>query len=143
MWPTPTATPYGTTNNGTRDGSTAYATKGTPSLDTLAKLWPTAVASDAKRAALSRGTDQAKGSLTEAVCSTLWPTATAMDSAASRRHGYMVKGNSGTTLTDAMDLHIDGPRASETRQGGRSTMVLNPEFVESLMGFPQGWTDPD
>lgn len=38
LWPTPTATPYGSTNNGSpRDGRReAYATKGTPSLNTLA-----------------------------------------------------------------------------------------------------------
>lgn len=143
LWPTATATPYGSTNNGTRDGSTKYATAGTPSLDTIAKLWPTAIASDAKRGALTPGSSQAEGSLTKAVVGHMWPTATAMDAAASRRNGYMVKGHQGTTLTDAMDQHIDGPHASETRKGGRSTQVLNPEFVESLMGFPPGWTDPD
>ena len=37
-WPTPTATRYGSTNNGSpHDGRDAYATAGTPSLETLAK----------------------------------------------------------------------------------------------------------
>lgn len=146
LWPTPTATPYGSTNNGTRDGSTKYATAGTPSLDTIAKLWPTAIASDAKRGALTPGSSQAEGSLTKAVVGHMWPTATATDAAASRRNGYMVKGHQGTTLTDAMDQHqecIDGRQDHATRLGGRSTQVLNPEFVESLMGFPTGWTSLD
>ena len=77
-------------------------------------LWATPIASDAKRAALTPGAAQAQSSLTQAVCSALWPT--------------------------PMDRHIDGPHASETRKGGRSTQVLNPAFVEALMGFPAGWT---
>lgn len=146
LWPTPTATPYGSTNNGTRDGSTKYATAGTPILDTLAKLWPTAIASGAKRGALTPGSAQATGSLTEAVVGHMWPTATATDASASRRNGYMLTGHQGTTLTDAMDQHHDciaGRQDHETRRGGRSTQVLNPEFVESLMGFPPGWTSLD
>ena len=35
--PTPTAASYGSSNNGTRDGETAYATKGKPSLWTMAE----------------------------------------------------------------------------------------------------------
>lgn len=36
LLPTLTASRYGSTNNGTRDGEKEYATKGTPSLDSLA-----------------------------------------------------------------------------------------------------------
>ena len=37
MWPTPTATPYGTRNNGNpHDHRSEYATKGAPSLETIA-----------------------------------------------------------------------------------------------------------
>lgn len=36
LWPTPTATPYGTQNNGNpHDGREAYATAGKPSLETM------------------------------------------------------------------------------------------------------------
>jgi hypothetical protein len=39
MWPTPTASPYGSRNNGDpHDGRTEYATKGAPSLDTMARV---------------------------------------------------------------------------------------------------------
>lgn len=107
MWPTATASAYGTGQNGTRDGVHEFAGKGAPSLSTLAKLWP---------------------------------TATATDASASRRHGYMLTGHTGTTLTDAIDSHL----AAETSQGGPTTSraaVLNPRFVEVLMGFPPGWTE--
>jgi len=43
LLPTPTATQYGTTNNGKRSDGTTFATAGTPSLQTMAaqNLWPT------------------------------------------------------------------------------------------------------
>ena len=64
-WPKPTANRYGTTNNGSpHDGRTAYATAGTPSLDTLIM-----------------------------------------------------------------------------RERSCAGMVLNPDWVETLMGYPIGWTD--
>lgn len=107
-YPTPTATSYGSSNNGSpHDGREEYATKGSPSLQRWAQDWPTASATDAK---------------------------------GSRRHGYMLKGNPGTTLTDAMLLFL----AQETRKAGErssSLAVLNPAFVEALMGLPNGWTD--
>lgn len=66
----------------------------------------------------------------------LWPTPTAMDSVGSRRHGYMLKGNPGTTLTDAAFIHQHG----ESKRGP-VTECLNPSFIEWLMGFPAGWTE--
>ena len=48
--PTPTATPYGTRNNGQRGDGTTFKTAGSPSLDTMARknLWPTPTAHNAK-----------------------------------------------------------------------------------------------
>jgi hypothetical protein len=49
-WPTPTAMPYGSSNNGCPgDGRAEYATKGNPSLETLAMEWQTPTAADHKR----------------------------------------------------------------------------------------------
>jgi len=51
LLPTLTATSYGSTNNGSpHDGRAEYATKGTPSLETMARsgLLPTLVARDSK-----------------------------------------------------------------------------------------------
>jgi hypothetical protein len=57
LYPTLTAESYGSTNNGTRDGSREYLTEGTPSLERMAKqgkireedLLPTLTAADAQR----------------------------------------------------------------------------------------------
>ena len=117
LFPTPTAARYGSSNNGQpHDGRREeYATKGKPSLDALAGKWPTAVVTDAESA--GRHT-----------------TAT----------GVM---HPGTSLTDALrqwSTRLD----RETWQGGGATLpaaarrpVLNPRFVEALMGFPRGWLD--
>lgn len=50
-WPTPTATPYGSSNNGCPgDGRAEFATKGAPSLETLALAsWQTPTAADHRR----------------------------------------------------------------------------------------------
>ena len=58
--PTPTATSYGSTNNGTRPSGETYKTKGTPSLATMAakNLWPTPTAGDSK----SSGSRMCQGS---------------------------------------------------------------------------------
>ena len=48
LWPTATASAYGTGQNGCPgDGREEFNGKGAPSLNTLAKLWPTATATDA------------------------------------------------------------------------------------------------
>ncbi len=94
IWPTPTATDYGTQRG------TGQAPR--PSLSTLARLWP---------------------------------TATATDAGGSRRLGYPGQGTN-TTLTDATLGH----RGEATGPGGTPGLVLNPAFVELLMGFPAGWT---
>lgn len=54
-----------------------------------------------------------------------WPTPTRMDANSSRRHGYMIKGNPGTTLTDAADMHVATwatPMAHEARLGYQRRM---------------------
>ena len=72
LLPTPTASSYGTTNNGRRGDGSTFATAGTPSLATMARknLWPTPTAGDAKSSG-SRNTPMSKAhgglSLTDAV----------------------------------------------------------------------------
>lgn len=72
----------------------------------------------------------------------LWPTPTASDSRGSRRHGYMLTGNTGTTLLDAAECFHFPHAATTPRAGtrGRARVRLNPEFCEALMGLPVGWT---
>ena len=87
LLPTPTATTYGSTNNGQRPDGSTYRTARTPSLDTMARhnLWPTPTFMDSEsaggRGAIARGT---RGpSLSRAV--EMWPTPTAGDSKSSGR----------------------------------------------------------
>jgi hypothetical protein len=52
QWPTPAASPYGTSNNGNpHDERTEYATKGKPSLERMV-AWPTSTAKDKETNAL-------------------------------------------------------------------------------------------
>lgn len=64
-WPTPTAESYGTSNNGCPgDGREAYATKGKPSLEGMARQdWPTPQAADSERASetMMRGNPTLRG----------------------------------------------------------------------------------
>ena len=131
LLPTPTATRYGSTNNGSpRDGRTQYRTRGTPSLTTMAArgLWPTPTSRDWKDgSAKSCRNVPVNALLGRAIHN--WPTPTWRDSTNSRnatcvRYGEN-KGHAGTTLTDAV-----------VPAGG----ALNPTWVEWLMGFPLGWT---
>ena len=46
----------------------------------------------------------ASGRRTSGNASSGWPTATKQDASSPRRHGYMLKNNPGTTLTDAADM---------------------------------------
>jgi hypothetical protein len=96
-----------------------------------------------------------------------WPTPTAGDSKASGAAGYSTENgrHAGTTLTDAVvrfpKAGLARPTPSATvygsNQGGAAGRVgpprpsletlgrtekgkLNPAWVETLMGFPEGWT---
>jgi len=93
-YPTPAASSYGSSNNGCPgDGREEYATKGKPSLESMARdglLYPTPTAACATGGQTSRG----------------------------------------------------GERKNEPLlQGMVGAGKLNPDWVETLMGFPIGWTD--
>jgi hypothetical protein len=146
LWPTATATPYGTGQNGCPgDGRESFAGKGAPRLQTLAQRWATPTASDDDRGPRAPESRQGSPNLTDMAAAETptmktWPTATTTDAKASRRHGYMIDGNSGTTLHDAIDTHP----SAETPQDGSTTSgraVLNPHFVTALVGLPAGWID--
>lgn len=63
--------------------------------------------------------------------SSLWPTPVTTDAKSSAR-GTTTTGvmHAGESLTDAV--------RAETKHPGA---ILNPEWIEALMGFPAGWTD--
>jgi hypothetical protein len=70
-----------------------------------------------------------------------WPTATASDGQRGRigMRGKNAEGGPG------LDESGHGPPDPETEKAGRAgspPVVLNPRFVEALMGLPVGWVDP-
>ncbi len=79
--------------------------------------------------------------------SSFWPTPTVGDSAsAGGRNAPGSNAHPGTSLTDAIRAHaLPGPQDGTTPPDGETTSsvirVLNPRFVEALMGLPDGWTD--
>jgi hypothetical protein len=78
--------------------------------------------------------------------SSLWPAPTKADARSSGRHttstGVM---HHGTSLTDAVRavLRQDPEMAPHCEPGLPTTVVINPEFVEALLGFPIGWSALD
>ena len=132
LLPTPTASHYGTRNNGKRGDGATYKTAGAPSLQTMAKhgTWPTPNARDWKDTGPSQG-NRKSPNLGTAVHN--WPTPTAGDAKSSGRRlsNPNITAHAGTSLTDAVN---GGPTTPPTGK-------LNPSWVESyLMMWPLGWT---
>lgn len=171
LLPTPTASEYGTRNNGKRGDGSVFATAGAPSLSTMARKnqWPTPRSSDGTHGGrITPRKSREGGNIIEAVSArTIWPTPTANDSRGSgSRNTKSSKAHFGLSLTDA--VRGDGGRVRARRslfatplsRDHRSGLVsqetldrnsrplneqiggpLNPTWVEWLMGWPIGWTD--
>lgn len=114
----------------------------------VAHAWKTPCAKDGDQA----GSAKAYHQTLHRQVTTTWPTPTAGDAASSGSAGYGTESgrSEGTTLTDAV-VGPRGPLSRETPTGGEPTstdgrtprllsLVLNPFFVEALMGWPLGWT---
>jgi hypothetical protein len=119
--PTLTASRYGTTNNGSPgDGRKQYATKGKPSLHTMARR-------------VEGPTLTSTGNLLSPYMQR-WPAhrrafgPTLLKSDATR--GYLKR------AMELRDQQSRGPRMSELFPG-----VLSPTWCEQYMGFPIGWTE--
>ena len=131
--------------------------RGKPSLETMARkcLWPTPTKGDAKRSgsrSAERSAAHAGTSLTDAVCRRSTPLA--KDSRDARRSK---RAQGGPTLVDAVrrfptPAATDGKTCGSPGQRRRQLSdpaqevipaggLLNPEWVEWLMGWPIGWTD--
>jgi hypothetical protein len=125
IYPTPTASVYGTSNNGNPgDGRTEYRTKGKLSLESMARhgLWPTPRVKG-NYASPRQGSKEGTG-LATAV--RLWPTPRASD------------GDKGSPNQKGSRGDLTLPSAVRQDQ---STGSLNPEWVEWLMGYRVGWTE--
>lgn len=156
--PTPTKTRSGY-NQSPSDGAAKR-----PSLETMARegLWPTPMGSERE----TRPKVYPRGNPNLAAAVQRFPTPTVSE--AERGHGYqMSNGKAYPTLTGAVGAapgpdgkYFPTPAAQDGHnsslppsQAGRDTIpgrlveergsdgVLNPEWVEWLMGFPIGWTD--
>ena len=110
----------------------ALRTSAHPTVESGGSAWPTPTATDAKASgAAGYSTDSGRHSgttLTDRAVR-MWPTPTAQD------YGYNQGGAAGRT----------GPKRPSLRAltaTGRSGMVLNPRFVERLMGYQDSWTHP-
>lgn len=69
-----------------------------------------------------------------------WPTPTEQDSA--NTAGASQFNRNTPPLNVACHLiHHDQPTSTDGAKSSKSTRVLNPRFVEWLMGWPIGWTD--
>jgi hypothetical protein len=153
--PTLSASSYGTSNNGTRDGVEEFNLKGKPSLETMAKrgMLPTlTVDGNYNRAGVS---EKSGDGLITALKKLPTLTASAADrSTAGSRSGATAQG--GPSLTEelmtrmlptlcARDDHGPGRKHSQGGADLPGTLGghLNPEWCLWFMGFPEAWLDVD
>lgn len=122
---------------------------GTSVMRSLLKLLPTPTANlgHRGRAYTYRGPN-AQGGETLDETIRLLPTPTTMDARGSRGRrldGTPYTETSGVTLTDAAYESAGVHTGPQSRDGKASSagLLLNPYFVEWMMGAPQAWSDPD
>jgi hypothetical protein len=146
LWPTPRAVNPGSRPNGKGGKVLAEEVKkalwptprascgngpGGPSLETAVRTWETPTGNDAKNS-LTDSSHEA--TLAARVIESLFPTPGT--TGLSNGSGNCEKIN---TLFDKGLLTDDERRSMRSGNGG----WLNPDWVEALMGYPQGWTDID
>jgi hypothetical protein len=109
-------------------------------------FWPTAQArdGDARRSlSSSEGAQRrfaaGRRNLTDAASISTWPTTAGDAKASGSRNLEGSAAHPGVSLTDAVTSGTSTV-SRRARPGSPDGMVLNPLFVESLMGFPAGWT---
>lgn len=70
-----------------------------------------------------------------------WPTTTNRDASSNARHGYMIRGNPGTTLLDAARLVDSGQMQTGCTVEIKSGDRLNPAHSRWLIGLPTAWDE--
>lgn len=138
-WPTPTASEYGTSGNGCPgDGREEYAHKGTPSLQTLArKGWATPTKRDEK----GPMPNKRQGGRDLATDVSQWSTPKATDDKRGASPNRVNSSGGDRNLPTDIVTFPQGPTTQKDGESGSKQAVLNPEFVRTLMGFPEGWLD--
>lgn len=149
-WPTPDAAQGYSYTAGRTPGGTGQP--GVRLYDAMRMLaWPTPMAGDATGSRSSKGKDRPdEGGL--AFAAKTWATPRTDGFDAGRHRGKadslhsQVKASAWPTPT-ASDKTTRKPSERWEGKSDLSSMVngakLNPEWVESLMGFPEGWTEVD
>jgi hypothetical protein len=141
LWPTPAARDY-RSPNANPYSDRGGESKGEQLPNFVEHLWSTPRSSDGAKGSPNQAFSG--GGIPLAAQTVNWPTPTNTDAKASRRHGYMIEGNPGTTLHDAIDCFHSSRQDQETETLGppssNERRSLNPRFVEWLMGWPPGWT---
>ncbi len=159
-WPTPTV------QDAENNGATSQQKRNTPPLNALASQWPTPNTPNGgrsmapKEVANKGATERGKRQVGIESVARIWPTPTSQEST-----GYM-SGTNRDTWRPGLAAAAKGMKPSPTRPApttqtdGESTSpsglepsppspspisrragrVLNPRFVEALMGWPQNWT---
>ncbi len=126
-WPTATA------SDANSSGVAAYSDRpgrqvGTTLTDRAVRLWPTPKASQGGPEQAKASSETSTGLNLPTVVSN-WPTPSARDE---KGRGY----------EDGLpNVALSGHHDRTTTKPGQPQMVLNPLFVEWLMGWPLGWTD--
>jgi hypothetical protein len=100
--------------------------------------YPTPTASPYGKSGNARGNPERRRESLDTMAAH-WPTPTATLWAGAKSYSTESGRHSGTTLIDAAALHHGRPPGA-TATAGPDGLVLCPEFVEALMGFPEGWT---
>lgn len=111
-------------------------THGTTSTDRAVRQWPTPKAQD--QPSKNGPGDRARNSPNLVATVAMWPTPRAsMNENRTTKDAPSHGVTHGRTLAGTASHH-----APTTSTGGPSGMVLNPRFVEVLMGVPNGWLTP-
>ena len=118
VWATPTA------KDAARSGNTKDSTWNGTLTDQGVRNWPTPKAHDAKPPRPVDDLKRESPDLSDFVRRSTWPSAP----------------DGGPSLRQVAD--ISGRLDPTTKPAGDSTVVLNPRFVEGLMGLPSGWLTP-
>jgi hypothetical protein len=130
LWATPTAQDSnGRDRHNQRDGSITLSLLG------QSKLWTPPRASDGEKGSPNQTQDGLPALASQAVTASRWPPPTVQD--AENTGGPSQFDRNSIPLNAAVTVSHPGPTGS---LGG---MVLNPQFVEEMMGFPAGWTALD
>lgn len=140
MWPTPTATPYGSSQNGVNGvgGEFERPSANKPSLENMARVrtetdWPTPVAADSVAGPREYDGKRGVGLNTKA---TNWPTPTTNPQAPNKNSNTV---NGPTSLQDAALRAWPTPRATDNRGPGESAKR---DGGPSLTTVAHNWPTP-